>query len=108
MMTCDEMIAVIQHHKDGGEVEVFKDKSWNKIVGDPSWNFRDCMYRPYIEPKPKKVVVIEKWLIKDRMSLDDTIIYRTVELQQGFINEMMEVYDCDEKVILLDTYEVEI
>ena len=62
MMTCDEMIAVIQHYKDGGEVEVFKDKSWNKIIGDPSWNFRDCMYKPYIEPKPKKVIVLETWL----------------------------------------------
>ena len=101
MMTHDEMIAVIQHHKDGGEVEVFKDKSWNKIVGDPAWNFRDCMYRPYIEPKPKQVVVIEKWLIYDNFTKSYSIA------EESNIEEFLK----DDraylsKVKLLDTYEV--
>ena len=62
MMTCDEMIAVIQHYKDGGEVEFYNDKFWNKVSGIPSWDFRTYMYRPYIKPKPKQVIVLETWL----------------------------------------------
>lgn len=95
MMTHDEMIAVIQHHRDGGEVEFFKDKSWNKIVGDPSWNFRYCMYRPYIEPKPKKVIVLETWLCAFKND------YYTSEATAGYFEGI-------ETVKLLSTREVEI
>lgn len=54
MMTHDEMIAVIQHHKDGGEIQ------WslrNKNVWDdasiPCWDFAEFDYRP----KPKPMVI---------------------------------------------------
>ena len=102
-MTHDEMIAVIQHHKDGGEVEVFENTSWNKIVGDPSWNFRTYMYRPYIKPEPKQVVTIEKWLIYDNLSKSYSIAEES----------NIDCYISDDraylsKVKLLDTYEVEI
>jgi hypothetical protein len=58
MMTHDEMIAVIQYHKNGGAVE-FKCKSdppdqWLQIA-EPGWNFYDCDYRP--EPEPMVIYV---------------------------------------------------
>lgn len=49
MMTHDEMIAVIQHHKDGGEVQVKdgfnKNSEWENTMS-PLWNFGDFNYRP--------------------------------------------------------------
>ena len=98
MMTHDEMIAVIQHHKDGGEVEFYNDKFWNKVDGIPSWDFRTYMYRPYIEPKPKQVVVIERWLCE---YCGGYVVVDGNDL--NFMrNEMFK------KVKLLETYEVEI
>ncbi len=46
-MTHDEMIAVIQAHKDGAKIEcreVFADSSW-ELTKDPCWNFNDFEYR---------------------------------------------------------------
>ena len=102
-MTHDEMIAVIQHHKDGGEVEFYNDKFWNKVDGIPSWDFRTYMYRPYIKPKPKQVVVIEKWLCYDNLSKSYSIAEES----------NIDCYISDDraylsKVKLLDTYEVEL
>jgi hypothetical protein len=54
MMTHDEMIAVIQAHKDGKKLE-FRDqrftefKEWVQCL-EPHWNFKDCDYR--IKPEP--------------------------------------------------------
>ena len=54
MMTHDEMIAVIQHHKNGGEVEYYTgdDIGWI-LCDDPVWNFGENDYRP----KPKPMVI---------------------------------------------------
>jgi hypothetical protein len=52
MMTHDEMIAVITHHKNGGKVE-YKDhgaETWNKLLTEPLWNFARHDYR--IKPEP--------------------------------------------------------
>lgn len=51
MMTHDEMIAVIQHHRDGGKVEYHAgyDIGWI-CTDDPVWNFGECDYRPKPEP----------------------------------------------------------
>ena len=104
-MTHDEMIAVIQHHKDGGEVEVFKGKSWTKVSGIPTWDFRTYMYRPYIEPKPKQVVLIEKWLLK----MQGTEQYAIEEGSKEEMNTWGKYKtDAWQKVKLLETYEVEI
>ena len=103
MMTHDEMIAVIQHYKDGGEVEFYNDKFWNKVDGIPSWDFRTYMYRPYIKPKPKQVVLIEKWLLK----MQGTEQYAIEEGSKEEMN-MCGKYKTDawQKVKLLETYEV--
>jgi hypothetical protein len=52
MMTHDEMIAVITHHKNGGKVE-YKDHSaeiWTELYAKPLWNFAHHDYR--IKPEP--------------------------------------------------------
>jgi len=50
-MTHDEMIAVIEHHKNGGEVEYCReaDGLWVK-VHMPSWDFHKIKYRKKPEP----------------------------------------------------------
>jgi len=50
-MTHDEMIAVITHHKNGGEVEYYTgdDIGWI-LCDDPVWNFGESDYRPKPEP----------------------------------------------------------
>jgi len=50
-MTHDEMIAVIQHHKNGGKVECkHKDaREWNR-ASLPLWNFEEYDYRAKPEP----------------------------------------------------------
>jgi hypothetical protein len=52
MMTHDEMIAVITHHKNGGKVEykAHGAETWIKLLTKPLWNFAHHNYR--IEPEP--------------------------------------------------------
>jgi hypothetical protein len=52
MMTHDEMIAVIQHHKNGGKIEYIThgDKQWRELCFNPLWNFATHDYR--IKPEP--------------------------------------------------------
>ena len=59
-MKHDEMIAVIQHHKNGGEVEVAhkSGKVWETTLR-PCWDFQSFNYRP----KPEPMVL---WGIYDR------------------------------------------
>jgi hypothetical protein len=51
-MTHDEMIAVIQHHKNGGKVEFLSMSGGWILVADnkPNWNFATTNYRPKPEP----------------------------------------------------------
>ena len=51
MMTHDEMIAVIQHHKNGGKVEwsLFNRNAWGDSP-TPCWDFLEFDYRPKPEP----------------------------------------------------------
>jgi hypothetical protein len=52
MMTHDEMIAVIEHHKNGGKVEYMSraENTWTLVSGEPLWNFAAHDYR--IKPEP--------------------------------------------------------
>jgi hypothetical protein len=58
MMTHDEMIAVIQHHKDGGKIEYIThgDKQWRELCFNPLWNFATHDYR--IKPEPRSLWVV--------------------------------------------------
>ena len=62
----------------------------------PNWNWVNCTYR--IKPKPKKVVVIEKWLCKS--------IYNEYYIVEGCANQIRN-YEGNKRK-LLDTYEVEL
>lgn len=50
MMTHDEMIAVIQHHKNGGAVEYRQNGNPWKNASTPQWSFDTYDYRPKPEP----------------------------------------------------------
>jgi len=58
-MSHDEMIAVIQHHKNGGKVE-YRSSSQNpwKTASTPQWEFAIYDYRPKPEPMVLWVVFI--------------------------------------------------
>ena len=52
-MTHDEMIAVIEHHKNGGKIEFIKrNGTWTQLSGsEPTWNFQMEAYRIKSEPR---------------------------------------------------------
>ena len=66
----------------------------------PIWNWSEYDYR--IKPKPKQVVVIEKWLFKDKFG---------IKFVQEIEKDCVLCY-CNEfntqKIKLLDTYEEEL
>jgi hypothetical protein len=90
MMTHDEMIAVITHHKNGGKVE-YKDhgaETWNKLLTEPLWNFARHDYR--IKPEPMvifaEVSYITGQVLRTSTTLllhenDNTTIKKFIEIQ---------------------------
>ena len=71
MMTHDEMIAVITHHKNGGNVE-YKDhgaETWIKLLTEPLWNFARHDYR--IKPEPRSL-----WVVRDEQGRDKEIFWK--------------------------------
>ena len=99
-------IQVMEAFERGEYVEVRTDKTksgtWSVAV-DPIWDWNNNNYR--IKPKPKKTVVIEKWLLK----MQGTNQYA---IEEGSKEEMCtwgkNKIDAWQKVKLLDTYEVEL
>ena len=96
-MKLKDMINVMQHYKNGGEIEIrFKgDESdiWGSSCS-PSW---DWSYYDYRVKEQNKKVTIEKWLV-----LDSSGDYRIFES-----SDITNLYGC-EPIKLLETYEVEI
>ena len=97
-MELKEMIKVMQHYDNGGEVEVYKNDRWT-IGVNPIWDWDTFDYRI---KEQKQKVTIEKWLIKD------------VDSGEHFIMESSDVYltlkDFPKwrKLKLIETYEVEL
>ena len=89
----NEMIEVMQHYANGGEVEKLCEPDDWYIVAKPLWDWKNDCYR--IKEK-KKTVTIEKWLIK----LGDTYYIK----ETSNINAYFE----REKIKLIETYEVEV
>ena len=85
-----EMIEVMQHFENGGDVEVYKTGRWT-IAVNPIWDWDNFEYRI---KEPKQKVTIEKWLCKSGEN-------------SFYIHEGTDA-DGLEKVKLLDTYEVEL
>ena len=62
-MELKEMIKVMTHYLNGGEIECVEKGNDNwEIVTKPLWNWDTYDYRI---KEPKQKVTIEKWLIKD-------------------------------------------
>ena len=101
-MELSEMIKIMQHYENGGEVEYSEDGFKTVLCtvnkerdGDLSWNWSDYTYRI---KEQKQKVTIEKWLIKDVNSGEHRII------ESSNVNE----YKRYEKVKLIESYEVEL
>ena len=96
-MTLREKIEVMEAFERGEEIEYEKinKQDWT-LMRIEEWNFEKYNYR--IKPKPKQVVIIEKWLCKS-----EHIELFTVEADKDYFLTI----DCT-KVKLLDTYEVEL
>ena len=100
-MTLREKIEVMEAFERGEEIEwsYWHIDAWIS-VDSPTWDWNDFCYR--IKPKPKQVVVIEKWLLKHKTKEDQYAI------EEGNAKEMATWVNVWSKVKLLDTYEVEI
>lgn len=105
-MTHDEMIAIIQAHKEGKRIECkfinFPDE-W-EFVDTPKWNFESCNYR--IAPTPK----LRPWRPEEvpvgaqlRCITDHTIRYMITGCSSSYVWITM---DCKPHYKnMLDTYE---
>ena len=101
-MELKEMIKVMQHYEDGGDVE-YSENNFNTVLDKANkknsalcWNWDSFDYR--IKPEKQKVT-IEKWLIKD------------VNNGEYFIMESSEIetyYKHYEQIKLIESYEVEL
>ena len=52
-MNIEEQIAVMQHFANGGKVEILSVDEW-RIATPPFWDWHNCDYRIYKEPKKVK------------------------------------------------------
>ena len=100
-MELKEMIKVMQHYENGGEVECVEKGNDNwEIVTKPLWNWDDFEYRI---KEQKEKVTIEKWLCE----------YVGCEKLKGskrfFIIEKVVPFEvAGKKLKLLESYEVEL
>ena len=94
-METTDMIKVMQHYADGGEIEysLKESNTWNK-ANTPAWGWTEYNYRI---KEQKQKVTIEKWLVLDTSG--DYIVFETSDVTtlNGY-----------EAIKLLETYEVEI
>ena len=101
--TLKEMIKVMEHFENGGEVECGTIEciergcyDW-EIVDAPCWNWYDFDYRIVYS---KQKVMIEKWLIEH-----DNI---KVVVEASDIDSWLKPFATTKKLKLIESYEVEI
>ena len=99
--TIKEMIEVMEHYKNGGEVE-FITKEYNigtrwETVTLPSWDWSNFDYRI---KQLKQKVIIRKWLIEEN---DIKFVVETSD-----IDSWLNSFPIDKKLNLIESYEVEI
>ena len=105
-MELKEMIKVMQHYDNGGEVE-FSDDGFKTVLciadkekdGGLCWNWVEFNYRI---KEPKQKVTIEKWLIKDVDSGEHFI------MESSNVDLILETLPDGCKVKLIESYEVEL
>lgn len=100
-MTLRAKIEVMEAFERGEEIEIRIKGVWETMfTKDPEFRWDGDNYR--IKPKPKQIVVIEKWLFEDKFG---------IKFVQEIEKDCVLCY-CNEfntqKVKLLDTYEVEL
>ena len=95
-MKLKKMIKVMEHFKNGGEVEYLVKEddysSWIKCV-NPLWDWFDYNYRI---KEPKQKVTIEKWLCQNNQ--EEFIAIETSNI---------DGYGYLKKIKLIESYEVE-
>ena len=92
-MELSEMIKIMQHYENGGDVEVYKNDRWT-IAVNPIWDWDNFEYRI---KEPKQKVTIEKWLCID--ANEDYVIIEAVDIN---------TYHQLKKIKLIKSYEVEL
>lgn len=104
-MELKEMIKVMQHYDNGGEVE-FSENNFktildtaNKNDGDLSWDWDTFKYRI---KEQKQKVIIRKWLVKDVTSSEYFI------MESSDVNLTLKNFPLWIKVKIIDSYEVEL
>ena len=94
-MELSEMIKVMQHFDNGGEVErSFKGEDSWKIDSDPAWNWK---YFDYKIKEQKQKVTIERWLC--RSVEGDFVAIETSDI---------DAYIYHKKVKLIESYEIKL
>jgi hypothetical protein len=93
MMTHDEMIAVIQHHKNGGKVEYMSraENTWASVKGDPIWNFAAHDYRSKPEPRILWVVMYLSGNPAGCFDTKDAAMIHAASIHVATIHEYKEV-----------------
>lgn len=104
-MELSEMIKIMQHYEDGGNVEFSNDNFETVILesnkeddGRLCWNWSEFNYRI---KEQKQKVTIEKWLLKDVNSSEHFI------MELSDIDLTLKTLDVC-KVKLIESYEVEL
>ena len=99
-MELKEMIKVMQHFENGGEVECStKGKDDWRTITKPFWNWQKVVYKI---KEQKQKVIIRKWLCQD-VGSGEYFIYDTSN-----INLYIKETHCTVKVKLLESYEIEL
>ena len=95
-MELKEMIKVMTHYLNGGEIECVEKGNDNwEIATKPLWNFDDFDYRI---KEPKQKVTIEKWLMQSTIDKE----YRIFE------TSLVDTVVNFNKIKLIKSYEVEL
>ncbi len=93
-MTDDEIIAVVQAHKEGKRIEVSGPNGGNwSVTSKPQWDFQNLDYRVAPEPrKPREIRLVYKgsgtwreWMHEDGPCIEKSVLFREVEIN-GTIN----------------------
>jgi hypothetical protein len=92
-MTHDEMIAVIQHHKNGGKLEYMghAGNTWASVKGDPIWNFAAHDYRSKPEPRILWVVMYLSGNPAGCFDTKDAAMIHAASIHVATIHEYKEV-----------------
>ena len=96
--TIEEMIEVMEHYLNDGEVEYVETgfDDW-EVASHPTWNWYDYEYRI---KQLKQKVTIEKWLIEEN---DIKFVVETSD-----IDSWLNPFATAQKLKLIESYEVEI